>query len=275
MASTSGAETTQDAFLGGRVQLLQPRKGYRAGLDPVLLAASVPAQAGDTVLELGCGVGAALFCLAARVPGLTLTGVELQADYADLARQNADLNGTGAEIVTAICGPARAPAQHQLRPHSGQPALLRPDARQRCPGCRARHGARRGHAARRLDRDGGTAAAAQGLADADPAGGPAGRNPWRGDGATRVGDDPAHRRAGGARRGPGHRAGPQGRARTLATAGPADPASRRRITCATARITPRRSKEFYAMAKNCPWAVKILARFGLQIRSMATKRNLS
>lgn len=101
MASTSGAETTPDAFLGGKVQLLQPRKGYRAGLDPVLLAACVPAQAGDAVLELGCGVGAALFCLAARVPGLTLTGVEVQPDYADLARRNADLNGTRAEIVTA------------------------------------------------------------------------------------------------------------------------------------------------------------------------------
>ncbi|MFO7806744.1 MAG: methyltransferase, partial [Paracoccaceae bacterium] len=68
---------TQDAFLGGQLYLWQPRRGgYRAGVDPVLLAASVPAQAGETVLELGCGVGAAMLCLHARVKGLQLTGVE-------------------------------------------------------------------------------------------------------------------------------------------------------------------------------------------------------
>ena len=48
---------TEDAFLGGRLRLLQPAQGYRAGVDPVLLAASVPAMLGQRVLELGCGVG--------------------------------------------------------------------------------------------------------------------------------------------------------------------------------------------------------------------------
>jgi tRNA1(Val) A37 N6-methylase TrmN6 len=92
------ADLTCDAFLGGKVHLWQPRKGYRAGVDPVLLAASVAAQAGQRVLELGCGAGAASLCLAARVPGLTLTGVERQADYAALAAKN----GRGLlEVVTA------------------------------------------------------------------------------------------------------------------------------------------------------------------------------
>ena len=54
------ADLTEDGFLGGRLQILQPRKGYRAGTDPVLLAAAVPAQAGQSVLELGCGAGVAL-----------------------------------------------------------------------------------------------------------------------------------------------------------------------------------------------------------------------
>ncbi|WP_299676257.1 methyltransferase domain-containing protein [uncultured Roseobacter sp.] len=89
---------TRDAFLGGRVQLWQPRTGYRAGVDPVLMAASVAAEPGQSVLDLGCGAGAALLCLAARVPGLHLTGVELQDDYAALARRNA---GDSAEIFTA------------------------------------------------------------------------------------------------------------------------------------------------------------------------------
>lgn len=95
------ADTTRDAFLGGRLVLEQPRGGYRAGIDPVLLAAFVPARAGQTVLDLGCGAGAALFCLATRVPGLDLTGVEMQAPYAALARANAARNGLTARIATA------------------------------------------------------------------------------------------------------------------------------------------------------------------------------
>lgn len=83
---------TCNDFLGGRLKLWQPRDGYRAGVDPVLLAAAVPAKAGQSVLELGCGAGAAVLCLVTRVPGLRPTGVELQADYAALAARNAQCN---------------------------------------------------------------------------------------------------------------------------------------------------------------------------------------
>lgn len=89
----AGDDLTRDDFLGGAVQLWQPKDGYRAGVDPVLLAASIPAQAGDTVLELGCGGGAAMACLATRVPGITCTGVEMQPAYAALAQRNLDDNG--------------------------------------------------------------------------------------------------------------------------------------------------------------------------------------
>lgn len=92
---------TRDAFLGGRLQVWQPARGYRAGIDPVLLAAAVPARAGARVLDLGCGVGTAALCLGVRVPGLTLTGVELQPDYADLARRNAVDNDLPLRVVTA------------------------------------------------------------------------------------------------------------------------------------------------------------------------------
>jgi tRNA1(Val) A37 N6-methylase TrmN6 len=94
-------DVTCDDFLGGKVKVLQPRKGYRAGVDPVLLAAFVATKSGQSVLELGCGVGVASLCLAARVPGLSLTGVEVQAPYADLARRNADTNYTGFKVITA------------------------------------------------------------------------------------------------------------------------------------------------------------------------------
>ena len=88
MTSTSDTDLTHDAFLGGRLHLWQPRAGYRAGADPVLLAASVPAHPGESVLDLGCGVGAAALCLGARVNGLDLVGVAQQADYAALAARN-------------------------------------------------------------------------------------------------------------------------------------------------------------------------------------------
>ncbi len=82
-----------DGFLDGRLRLWQPREGYRAATDPVLLAAFVPARAGETALDLGCGAGAAGLCLAARVPGIGLLGLEIQSDYAELARRNGAENG--------------------------------------------------------------------------------------------------------------------------------------------------------------------------------------
>lgn len=90
----TAAETglTRDAFLGGRLTLSQPTAGYRAGVDPVLLASFVNASSGDAVLDLGCGVGAASLCLGARIPGLRLVGVERQRNYAELARKNASDN---------------------------------------------------------------------------------------------------------------------------------------------------------------------------------------
>ncbi len=86
------ARFTEDRLLGGRVVLRQPVDGFRAAIDPVLLAASINAQAGETVLELGCGSGAAALCLARRVDGVTVIGLDAQADLVALAAGNARLN---------------------------------------------------------------------------------------------------------------------------------------------------------------------------------------
>ena len=92
-------ELSDDKFLCGKLRLWQPLKGYRAATDPVLLAAACPAVAGQSLLDLGCGAGAAALCLGARVPGLMLSGLELQPGYADLARRNAARNGQVLQVV--------------------------------------------------------------------------------------------------------------------------------------------------------------------------------
>lgn len=96
--SFADADLTCDDFLGGSIKIWQPKKGYRAATDPVFLAATVNANAGQSVLELGCGAGTALACLCYRVNGLNGFGLEVQPDYADLARRNSDENGLGLSI---------------------------------------------------------------------------------------------------------------------------------------------------------------------------------
>lgn len=93
------ADLSCDAFLGGRLRIWQPKQGYRAAMDPVLLAAACPARQGQTVLELGCGAGVAALCLAVRVPGVSVAGVEIQPDYGELARRNAAGNGVALEVA--------------------------------------------------------------------------------------------------------------------------------------------------------------------------------
>ena len=128
----TATDLTDDSFLGGRLAILQPRAGYRAATDPVLLAAAVPAKPGDTVLELGCGAGVASLCLGARVAGLALAGLERQPAYADLARRNATRNGiafavTDGDLAT-MPDALRRPFSHVIanppfyRPGGGTPA---------------------------------------------------------------------------------------------------------------------------------------------------------
>ena len=126
-------QLSDDKFLCGRLRLLQPVQGYRAATDPVLLAAACPAEPGQSVLDLGCGAGAAALCLGARVPGLTLAGLELQPAYADLARRNAERNGISVEVqegdLARIPKPLRRDFDHVIAnppyyPAGGSPSPL-------------------------------------------------------------------------------------------------------------------------------------------------------
>jgi tRNA1(Val) A37 N6-methylase TrmN6 len=93
---------TEDAVLGGRVRLLQPRHGYRVAVDAVLLAAAVTPAAGERVLDLGAGVAAVGLCLATRVPDCSIVGVELQPALADLAERNATRNALNGRVRTIV-----------------------------------------------------------------------------------------------------------------------------------------------------------------------------
>lgn len=85
-------DIVENGVLNGRVRLRQPARGYRAGMDAALLAAAVPAEAGQRVIEAGCGAGAVLMQIAARRPGIMLTGLERDPAMAALAVENAALN---------------------------------------------------------------------------------------------------------------------------------------------------------------------------------------
>ena len=83
---------TEDSLLDGRLILLQPKDGFRASIDPILLAASVPVKSGDRVLDVGTGSGAAALSLLAREPWAWVTGLDIQANLIALANRSATRN---------------------------------------------------------------------------------------------------------------------------------------------------------------------------------------
>jgi tRNA1Val (adenine37-N6)-methyltransferase len=123
-------QASEGWLLDGRVCYAQPRRGFRSGIEPVLLAAAVPARPGERVLEAGSGAGAALLCLAARVPGIGGLGVERDPELAALARRNAAANKfSGLEFLAAAIADAgplggfqHALANPPYHPSAGTPS---------------------------------------------------------------------------------------------------------------------------------------------------------
>jgi len=100
---------TEDKLLGGRVLLRQPAEGYRVAIDPIFLAAAVPAAPGELVLDVGAGVGAAALCLAWREPNCLIRGIEIQHALVRLAAENAALNGGAARMEFMVGDILRPP----------------------------------------------------------------------------------------------------------------------------------------------------------------------
>ncbi len=117
-------DVTEDRLLGGAIAIRQPRDGFRVAIDTVLLAAAVPAGDGQSVIEPGAGIGAAALCLARRVPGCRVVGLERQVDLVRLAGENARLNGLERRVDVMAGDLARPPPR--LAPGAYDHAMMNP-----------------------------------------------------------------------------------------------------------------------------------------------------
>lgn len=86
------ALTTKDNFLNGRVRATQLKLGFRAGIDTVLLAASVNSNS-TNILELGAGTGVASCCVLVDLPHAQATLVDSEPTVLALAQNNLTDNG--------------------------------------------------------------------------------------------------------------------------------------------------------------------------------------
>lgn len=98
-------EIAEDRLLGGRLRLLQPVKGHRAGSDAILLAAAIPELGAGPLADFGAGVGTVGLSVALRQPALDVVLVERDPELATLATRNGELNdlaGRVRAVVTTI-----------------------------------------------------------------------------------------------------------------------------------------------------------------------------
>jgi tRNA1(Val) A37 N6-methylase TrmN6 len=125
----SGSEHTDDAVLGGRLRLLQQRRGHRVGHDAILLAAATHAHSGDHAVDLGAGIGAAGLALAARIPDVSVTLIEVDPELTALAEENIARNGLDQRVRTVtldVTAPSDQFAAAGLGPGCADRVLMNP-----------------------------------------------------------------------------------------------------------------------------------------------------
>lgn len=118
--AVSGAKSsqgyTEDRILGGRITLRQPEDGFRAGIDPVFLAAACAAKEGNKVLDVGSGTGAAALCLKARIPGVSLVCLDISAQALEMAKESAELSGLTEDVTFLVCDVLAGKLKHPDQP---------------------------------------------------------------------------------------------------------------------------------------------------------------
>jgi tRNA1(Val) A37 N6-methylase TrmN6 len=119
-------DITEDLLLGGRVHLVQPEKGHRAGTDAVLLAASAPVKPGDVVVDVGAATGAVGLMVAAREKGACFVFVERDSHLAELCRRNCRDNDVEGEIAIADVLDRASREAAGLNPESADLVLTNP-----------------------------------------------------------------------------------------------------------------------------------------------------
>ena len=85
-------DLTVDAFHNGGFYLVQPVAGHRAGIDAMLLAATVPDQAAGLLADLGAGAGAAALAAISRLPEVNAHLIERAPLMAECARRSLALS---------------------------------------------------------------------------------------------------------------------------------------------------------------------------------------
>lgn len=130
LATVSEIETSEDRFLDGRVLVVQPATGYRAGMDAVLLAASLEASPGETLAEAGCGAGAVLLCAASRLGGATFAGFDRLGEHLALMERSACANGFGERVIGELIDIANRPGEleNAFDQSFANPPFFRPEA---------------------------------------------------------------------------------------------------------------------------------------------------
>ena len=107
MTDTTLLARTEDTFFNGRIKVFQHREGYRFSIDAVLLAAFSAPEAKDRIVDLGTGCGIIPLILGLRHPAVSITGIEVQTELAELAAQNVESNGL-TERISIVCADMRS-----------------------------------------------------------------------------------------------------------------------------------------------------------------------
>ncbi len=125
-ANHISTDVTRDTLFDGMLTCLQHRDGYRFSIDSVLLAHFIAPAKGDDILDLGAGCGILSLIIAYRWGSIlhSITGIELQAPLAYLARQNIALNGFQ-DLCRIITGDVKTLPQH-VNPESFTKVICNP-----------------------------------------------------------------------------------------------------------------------------------------------------